>query len=402
MNNPLSALTTPPLVGPIGDRKPQYEWRGIMIDSSRTFFEASTIIKVLHLAKRYGYNRIQWHLTDDAGWRFAVPEYPKLTEVGALLERPEFRDYISLFEDTCEKTIEKAKTCWHNGYYTDEDIASVVKVADELGIQIVPEVDFPGHMTAAIKSYPEFGRPEGVPLPEGSMREDMWWPARNDLLWPTDEVVKFLQTTLARICKLFPNSPLIHIGGDECVYQQWSSDPGIISWLKEHNMESVLELHTWFINLAREELKAYNRTIAGWDEVCQVCDDPNMLLFSWDSQRGQDRIDTVENKFVFADARSLYLNRVDSNPPKPQTGMVPAISSRDILSDPWTASHDPRCVGVQACFWSEFILNEEDLMSMMFPRLLAVAEKMWNSDVDVDEAMNRIDQEYAELSKVLN
>lgn len=394
-------LRTPPLIGPLEGRTPTYEWRGIMLDTARTYFDVATIIRILQLAARYGFNRLQWHLTDDAGWRFSVPEYPKLTEIGAFLPRSHFDDYNSLAQDTREITIEKARTVWKNGYYSDEDISRVVETAHSLGITIVPELDFPGHMTAAIQSYPEFGRPSDIPLPEGSMREDMWWPARNDLLWPTDKVIDFLKASLRKIIELFPHSPIIHVGGDECVYKQWSSDPGIGKWLKEHGYDNVLDLHTWFISIARGELEKHDRTMAGWDEVCQVCDDDSMLLFSWDAERGQKRIDSVKNSFVFADARSLYLNRIDPHAERSQTGMVPPISVEDILKDPWQAAHQERCVGVQASFWSEFILGEDDLLSMMYPRLLAVAEKMWTSEVDVAEAQKRIEDEYAALKQAL-
>src|SRR5699024_203356 len=117
------------------------------------------------------------------------------------------------------------------------------------GMTVVPEIDLPGHMMAAILAYPELGRPEGLPLPTGSMRRHMWWPARNDLLWPTDQAQKFVEAVMARVVELFPDSH-VHIGGDECAYQQWASDPEIGKWLELRGVADVPSLQSWFMHVA--------------------------------------------------------------------------------------------------------------------------------------------------------
>lgn len=385
------------LVGPVSGRAPQHSWRGVMIDSARSRMSVPAILRVITLAARYGFNRLHWHLTDDQGWRFEVPGYPRLTEVGSHLPRGDFEDYDSLNGDTRERAAVEAAEKWHNGFYTDAEIAEVVSHADAHGIVIVPEVDVPGHMMAAITAYPELGRPQGLPLPEGSMRDHMWWPARNDLLWPTDAARAFLGAVMRRVAALFPG-PLVHIGGDECAYRQWSSDPEIDAWLERRGVARVEELQAWFMHEAAQVLAENGKSIAVWDEACEISDADDALVVAWDEDRGMERIARAHHEYVFADARTLYLNRVDPESPVPQKGMLPAISTADILTAPWPEASGERCVGIQACVWSEFVLDGDDLLSMLFPRLLAVAERIWNPDLDVSDATERIRREHRILT----
>ncbi|AWB87816.1 hypothetical protein C3E77_00695 [Mycetocola zhujimingii] len=368
-----------------------------MLDSARTRFPVSVIKQVITLAARYGFNRLHWHLTDDQGWRFEVPGYPGLTESAAFLPRGDFDDYDSLLGDSRQRAIDEAADKWTNGYYSDEEIADVVAHASTHSVVIVPEVDVPGHMMAAIRAYPELGRPEGLPLPTQSMREHMWWPARNDLLWPTDAAREFLAAVMRRIAELFPG-PYVHIGGDECAYQQWSSDPDIDDWIRKRGLSRVEDLQTWFMDDATRVLRENGKSVAVWDEACEISDADDMLVVAWDEERGMERVSRARQRYVFADARTLYLNRVDPDAGEDQKGMVPAISVDDILSAPWEESYDERCVGIQACVWSEFVLDGADLMSMLFPRLLAVSERIWNPELDPSETRERIRREYDVLA----
>lgn len=383
-------------VGPIPGRRSRFEWRGVMIDSARTRHSVSAIKQVIELASRYGFNRLHWHLTDDQGWRFEVPEYSRLTSEGAFLPRGRFDDYDALADDTRERARAEQDEKWSNGFYTEDEITDVVEHASVHGITIVPEVDLPGHMMAAILAYPHLGRPAALPLPEGSMREHMWWPARNDLLWPTDAARDFVAAVMRRVARLFPG-PYVHIGGDECAFRQWASDPQMHEWMLQRGVDRVEQLQSWFMTDAARVLAEHGKKVAVWDEACETWGAPDALVIAWDEGRGMERIARAEQKYVFADARTLYLNRVDPDAPTAQKGMTPAISVNDILTAPWPEVDDERCIGVQACVWSEFVLDGDDLLSMLFPRLLAVAERMWNPDLDPAEAGARIAQENAAL-----
>lgn len=372
--NPLTELPAP-LVGPAPDRQSRYQWRGIMLDCARTCHRVESIKKVLQLAHRYGFNRFHWHLTDDQGWRFEVPGYPLLTAIGANLERDEFRNYHSLWEDTRERAIAQSPERWTNGYYADEEIAEIVALADELGIEIIPEFDFPGHMAAAIAAYPQIGRPTELQLPTGSMREHMYWPAANDLLWPNQDALDLIAAALTRLLELFPGR-YIHIGGDECAYQQWESDPALKILMRERGWEHPNQLQGWFMNYGIEIIRSHGRIPVVWDDIRTQLDS-DVLVTAWGQDCGLNDLNEYQQKYVFTDARTLYLNRVDPDAEGTQKGMVPAVSIDDILRAEWGQPTDGNCVGVEACLWSEFVLDHHDVMHMLMPRLLAVAARMW-------------------------
>lgn len=390
----------PPVVGPMTGRVSPYQWRGIMVDSARTCFPPRVIIAMLQIAARYGFTTFHWHLTDDAGWRFAVPGYPRLETVAATLPRSDFEFYNNLKEGTRESTAADTDTCWTNGFYSDADIASIVAAAQALGIEIVPEVDLPGHMEAAIIAYPELGRPEGSPLPEGSMRPTMFWPARNDLLWPTEKSLAFIDAALTRICELIPGTR-IHIGGDECVYAQWESDATARAFMAEHGMDDPRDIHRWFMEHATRTIATLNRKVMGWDEVCEITNDPDIDVIAWDEKAGLERIKKTTNNVILADARTFYLNRVDPESPQRHGGMVSGISVSDILTADLPVTREERCIGLQTCLWSEFILDGTDLFGMALPRALAVAERMWTTSPAAREAEERVRSEYRTIVPVL-
>lgn len=403
---------SPPVVGPVSGREPAKIWRGILLDSARTRFSKTTVCKLLHLMSRYGYNRLHWHLTDDAGWRFRVPEYPRLTEVGSLLLRNSFEHYHCLAKDSVTRGLKEQDSKWKNGYYTDEEIAEIVETAQKLEITIMPELDLPGHMKAAIESYPELGRPKGLPLPKWGRPNlqppEARLPAANDLLWPTDESLHFLRTVLHRVADLFPHSPIIHIGGDECALHQWETDPEMPTHLKRHNLKNEANLQQWFMDRAADYLNEKNRTIGVWDDVCESNSNIDALLFGWDQESGMERIRQATAPYVYADCRTLYFNRIDPTRPQ-QIGMLPGISIQDVLTHPWDEYYSNRCIGVQASAWAEFILDEAALFEQLFPRVLAVAERMWNPKIktrpatvlEAEEINNLITQEMKLLNTVL-
>lgn len=364
-----------PLLGPGDNRCSPYQWRGLMLDSARTCHRVESIKKVLQLAHRYGFNRFHWHLTDDQGWRFEVPGYPRLSTHAATLPRDKFTHYDSLWADTRERAIKEAPGRWNNGYYSDDQIREVAGLADELGIEIVPEVDFPGHMAAAILAYPEIGRPADLPLPEGSMRQHMYWPAANDLLWPNQEALDLVRAALERVMELFPGRYL-HIGGDECAYQQWESDPQLVELMRSRGWDHPNQLQAWFMNFGIEIIRSRGRIPVVWDDIRSQLDG-DVLVTAWGQDSGLGDLDEYQQKYVFTDARTLYLNRVDPQGDPLQKGMIKGISIDDILQAQWNAPDDPRCIGVETCLWSEFVLDHQDVMQMLMPRLLAVAARMW-------------------------
>ena len=198
--------------------RPAHEWRGLMLDSARTCWGVEVVHELLELMARYRLNRLHWHLTDDSGWRFEVPGRPRLTSVGAHLPAPTqlVRQHPA---GEARGGRRRAAEVRFDGSYGAEDIAAVVEHARELGIEVMPEVDLPGHMAAAIRAHPELGDPRLADVDPAD------WPHANDLLWPGEESFDFVAEVLEVVMDLFPFS-LVHIGGDECKHWLWESDPG--------------------------------------------------------------------------------------------------------------------------------------------------------------------------------
>lgn len=385
MTNYLDSLPGPlvgPGEGPDGER---WQWRGLMIDSARTRYGEDTLHLVIELLARYGFNRLHWHLTDDSGWRFPVENYPRLTETGAQLPRNSFAHYGNACGDTVQRAERESEGRWRDGYYTRDEITRIVEHANSRGITVVPEIDIPGHTVAVLTAYPELGR-----APSGGQQ-------LKSLLWPHSESIRFIRAALDAALDLFP-SEQIHLGGDECEFNQWESDPQLRSLMGEQGWQRGQDIQRWFMEIAVDHVTSRGRKALVWDEVCALDLDREYTAFAWEGAKGLRRVGEDTCPYVFADARTLYLNRVDPEHMDEQKGMTPPISLDDILGAPWPEAYDERCVGLQAALWSEFILDEGDLLSLMLPRLLAVAERLAPRG---DDARTRIAEEYRVLRGVL-
>ncbi len=353
---------------PAGPRTPAHEWRGLMLDSARTFWSVDEVCEILTLMARYRLNRLHWHLTDDAGWRFAVPGYDDVVEVGAHLPREPFVWYTNVDTAKREAVLASAphnSTC---GWYTDADINRVVEHAAGLGIQVMPEMDLPGHMAAVIRAYPQLGDPSLAGLPSHE------WTHRNDLLWPSVAADDFLRAALNKVCDLFP-FPVVHIGGDECDYRVWEADGALMQRMALDGVVDARALQGRFTALARETLATRGRGIAAWDEVTETPCVGDELIFGWREEVGVPAALGSGNPWVFADADVLYLNRLAGPVSTEPAGMYGTITVADILHI--DIPQDTQLRGVQAAAWCEFMPDRAALHHHLFPRLLAVAELAW-------------------------
>ncbi|MEO7588735.1 MAG: family 20 glycosylhydrolase [Arachnia sp.] len=374
----MSHSTIPDRSGP---KTPAHEWRGLMLDSARTFWNVDEVCEILDLMARYRLNRLHWHLTDDAGWRFAIPGYDKVIEVGAHLPREPFVWYDNVDVAKREETLAGAPDGSTSGWYTDADITRVVEHAAELDIQVMPEMDLPGHMAAVIRAYPHLGDPAlADEAPEA-------WTHRNDLLWPSDDAEDFLRAALNRVCDLFP-FPVVHIGGDECDYRVWEADQPMMRRMSADGIADARALQGRFTDLARETLSARGRGLAAWDEVTETPCVGDELIFGWREEVGVPAALGSGNPWIFADADVLYLNRLGGPVPTEPAGMYGTISVADILDIQIPAGEKVR--GVQAAAWCEFMPDRAALHYHLFPRLLAVAELAWCGS---ERALDRADFE---------
>lgn len=369
---------------PQGPALPTHEWRGLLLDSARTFWSVSEVCEILDLMARYRLNRLHWHLTDDAAWRFEVPGYDRVVEVGAHLPREPFTWYSNVDPAKREAVIADAPEGSTSGWYTDGDIAHVVNHATQLGIRVMPEMDLPGHMAAVIKAYPQLGDPALADLPPEE------WTHRNDLLWPGDASEAFLRAALDKVCDLFP-FPVVHIGGDECDYRVWEADGALMHRMAAEGVADARALQGRFTDLARDTLSAHGRSMAAWDEVTETPCNGDELIFGWREDVGVPAAQGSGNPWIFADADVLYLNRLGGPVPTEPAGMYGTISVRDILDI--DVPDDDQLRGIQAAAWCEFMPDRAALHYHLFPRLLAVAELAWCGTVDESDFADRLGEE---------
>ncbi len=375
---------------PAGPTRPVHGWRGLLLDSARTFWSVDEVCEILDLMARYRLNRLHWHLTDDAAWRFDVPGYERVVEVGAHLPREPFTWYSNVDPAKREAVIAGAPEGSTSGWYSDEDVNRVVEHAARLGIQVMPEMDLPGHMAAVIKAYPELGDPALADMSP----ED--WTHRNDLLWPSDASEDFLRAALEKVCELFP-FPTVHIGGDECDYRVWEADGALMQRMAGEGVSDARALQGRFTALARATLSSLGRGIAAWDEVTETPCEGDELIFGWREDVGIPAAMGSGNPWVFADADVLYLNRLGGPVASEPAGMYGTISVRDILDI--DVPVDDQLRGIQASAWCEFMPEREALFYHLFPRLLAVAELAWCGTVDETTFEDRLSQEIAWLAE---
>ncbi|WP_050749171.1 family 20 glycosylhydrolase [Schaalia dentiphila] len=357
--------------------KPTYAWRGLLIDSSRTFWHTDTMRTVISLMARYGLNTLHWHLTDDAGWRFPLPEYPALTTTGATMPREPYSWYDNVDADRRQETWQAASTNSTRGFYSAEDIRSLVSFAHERGITIVPEVDIPGHMAAAIYAYPELGCPR---LAGCRPRTRQW---RNDMLWPSQESFRFVEAALSRVCELF-DSPVIHVGGDECRWEEWEADEALMERMHDQDVTNGADIQRLFLSHCAAVLATFGRRLAGWDEIVGMAgkDLPtDALVLGWrENGLGARDARASGRQWVQCDADLLYLNRLAGAIEEEPTGMNGIITPQRISEELPSLLNGERLIGVQAAAWSEFLTTPDLLFYHLFPRLLIVAEVAWHGE----------------------
>ena len=361
--------------------------RGFMLDVSRHFFDKEEVKKMLDLMHYYKLNRFHWHLTDDQGWRIEIPEYPRLTEVGAV------RD--SSLTNKGRQPFFYDDTRYGEGmYFTLDDLREIVAYAKNLHIEIIPEVDLPGHMVAAVAAYPELGC---NPTQQVSVRVHQG-VSKEVLNVGDDHVIDFLKCVLSHLCEVFPY-PYIHLGGDECPTDQWRDNPLCLQRVADNGLSGVDELQSWLVEELGSWLKTtYGRDIIVWDELLAHWNDSNSIrpiIMCW---RGLDfteqaaargfqcisvpnypmYLDLIQMKPEDADVCAVYqggYGTLDDN-------TVEGIYRRNPVAR--IAGREQYCIGTQANLWTESCSSNAQAEYQMLPRLLAVAENGWLSEGEKD------------------
>ena len=339
---------------------PRFSWRGSMLDVSRHFLPVAAVKKHIDLISRYKLNVLHWHLTDDQGWRIEIKKYPKLTSVGAWRTESDGSRY--------------------GGFYTQADIRDVVEYARLRGVTVVPEIEMPGHSSAALAAYPELGC-TGAPVTVPTT-----WGVFSDIYCARPRTIEFLENVLTEVLALFP-SKYIHVGGDEVPKERWKQCADCQELMKRENIATEAALQSWFVKQIGDWLNARGRKLIGWDEVLQGGLMPGATVEAWEDtsftrkaiEAGHDVIAAPDGfTYLNSSPGALMLDKVYGWNPVP-TG-VDSLGARRVL-------------GGEAPLWSERILSPTNLQLMAFPRTLALAEVLWSGAGDVADFHRRVESQ---------
>ncbi|MFD9543048.1 beta-N-acetylhexosaminidase [Streptomyces sp. NPDC060022] len=376
---------------------PRFPWRGLMLDVARHFMPKDDVLRYLDLLAAHKLNVFHFHLTDDQGWRIEIKRYPGLTETASWRTRTKYGHRASeLWDETP-----------HGGFYTQDDIREIVAYATERHIRVVPEIDIPGHSQAAISAYPELGNTDVVDTSALSVWDT--WGINPNVLAPTDSTLRFFEGVFEEVLDLFPaaTSPFIHIGGDECLKDQWKESPAAQARMAELGLTDEDELQSWFIRHFDSWLTARGRRLIGWDEILEGGLAEGAAVSSWRGYAGGIAAAEAGHDVVMCPEQQVYLDhRQDGGPDEPMPiGFIRTL--QDVyrfepvppgLSEE-AAGH---IIGTQANVWTEVMQNRARVDYQVFPRLAAFAEVAWSrlpapGERDFADFERRMGAHYARL-----
>ncbi|WP_298063061.1 family 20 glycosylhydrolase [uncultured Rikenella sp.] len=353
---------------------PRFPWRGMHLDVSRHFFSKDFIKKYLDILAYHKINTFHWHLTDGIGWRLQIDRYPRLTQKAAWRKvKDEKAPWIGL-ELSDEARQDSADT--YGGYYTKEDVREIVSYARERHITVVPEIEMPGHSEAATFAYPEYSCPTAQP---GS---GIYCPGK-------EETFAYLERIIDEVIELFPDSPYIHIGGDEVDKEQWSRCPLCRKRMREEGLENEHELQSYFVHRMEEYINSKGKAMIGWDEILEGGLAPNATVMSWTGFEGGIKAANAGHNVVMVPLDYVYFDHYQGqNPCEPQAwGGFNGIK-RVYSFDPVPAGIAPENVhyvlGGQGNLWTENIRTPEHAEYMLLPRLAALSEALWSDTTAKD------------------
>jgi hexosaminidase len=360
---------------------PRFGWRGIMLDVSRHFFSKEEVKRYIDRAARYKYNVFHWHLTDDEGWRIEIKSLPKLTQIGAC----RVPRYGKFGQHTPPKVEEAATDC---GFYTQEDIKEVVAYAAARHVQVLPEIDVPGHSMAAIAAYPELcsTKDPSVKVSPGYNFAEWYGGGKfkmfvdNSLNPSSEEVYGFLDKVFKEVTILFP-FPYVHMGGDECYHGYWENNDECKALMKKEGLKDSHELQSYFVKRVEKILKSYGKKTIGWDEILEGGLAPEAAVMSWQGYKGGIEAAKQGHYVVMSPNDYVYIDLLQGEPAvePDQTAYKKVTLKKCYDFEPIVEGLDPKYVlGGQANLWSEKTPTIRQAEYMSYPRAWATADIYWS------------------------
>ena len=368
--------------------QPRFVYRGMHLDEGRHFFGMDFVKKYIDFIAMYKLNTFHWHLTEDQGWRIEIKKYPKLTTVGGYRNATIIGRYPG-------KGSSNTK---YGGFYTQAQIKEIVKYAADRFVTIIPEIEMPGHASAAIAAYPElscFPNESTPSIPNmhstatlealkkpGTKIVQETWGVFDDVFAPTENTFTFLQNVLDEVMALFP-STYIHIGGDECPKESWKRSEFCQKLIKEKGLKDEHGLQSYFIGRIEKYLNSKGRQIIGWDEILEGGLAPNATVMSWRGEKGGIEAAKEKHNVIMTPGGWMYFDH-QQNKKEDSVTIGGYTTIQKVYSyEPLPKEMDPAdykyVLGAQANLWTEYISNTAKAEYMVFPRMSALSEVLWTN-----------------------
>lgn len=364
---------------------PKFQYRGAMLDVGRHFFTVTEVKQFIDILALHKINTFHWHLTEDQGWRIEIKRYPKLTETGSVRQQ-------TLSNHLRDKT-HQYDGIPHKGYYTQEEIKNIVQYASDRFITVIPEIDMPGHFSAALAAYPLLGCKDDKQY----QVKEKWGIFEDVLCIGKESSFEFVENVLLEVMQLFP-SKYIHIGGDECPSTAWKTCPHCQELMKKENLAKESNLQNYFTHRIEKFLQAHGREMIGWDEVLEGGVSQTATIMSWRGTKGGIEAAKKGNKVIMTPGTHCYFDKYQSmrtiSEPLAIGGYIPV--SKVYEFDPLLGLNpDERknILGLQANVWTEYIRDFKQVQYMLLPRLAALAEVSWTyGEKNEEDFISRLKQ----------
>ncbi len=368
--------------------QPRFVYRGMHLDEGRHFFGMDFVKKYIDFIAMYKLNTFHWHLTEDQGWRIEIKKYPKLTTVGGFRNANIIGRYPGKGSNNTR----------YGGYYTQAQIKEIVKYAADRFVTIIPEIEMPGHASAAIAAYPElscFPNESTPAIPTmhsaatlealkkpGTKIVQETWGVFDDVFVPSDNTFTFLQNVLDEVMALFP-STYIHIGGDECPKESWKRSEFCQKLIKEKGLKDEHGLQSYFIGRIEKYLNSKGRQIIGWDEILEGGLAPNATVMSWRGEKGGIEAAKEKHTVIMTPGGWMYFDHQQNKKEDSVTiggyTTIQKVYSYEPLPKEMDPADHKYVLGAQANVWSEYMNNTAKVEYMVFPRMSALSEVLWTS-----------------------
>ena len=371
---------------------PRFGYRGMHLDVARHFMPVEFVKKYIDLMSQYKFNYFHWHLTEDQGWRIEIKKYPRLTEIGSVRKQSRAGRFA-------DKYVGDGTP--HGGFYTQEQIRDVVAYAKARYITVIPEIEMPGHSVAALAAYPNLGCKEN-----GSYEVFTDWGITKDIYCPKEETFKFLEDVLTEVIDLFPDSPYIHIGGDEAPKDAWKASQFVQDLKAKEGLKDEGEVQSYFVRRMEKFINSKGKKIIGWDEILEGGLAPNATVMSWRGIKGGIAAAKEHHDVIMTPTDYAYFDYGQGDPATEPLNIggyltLEKVYSFDPVPKELSADEAKYIIGGQANIWTEYLPTPASVEYMAFPRMLAMAEDVWSTPENKNFAdfSKRLSAQFPRLDK---